>query len=267
MLAVNSNEPALNAWQSAHASEPAASGDVQLNGACALLAVLLESQTANQSASREEIDFNHTRQEELRAQMAEAVRAAQEAAESGGCFGFLGDVFGSDIGQIAGAVALLAATVATGGTAAALIAVAVAAALQVAAKVGPELGLPKEVCIGLALASVAVGFASGAGAAGATSQLANIARTVGTSAKVVEAGATILGGVCTGVAGYYHGQQLDHQAREVGLQGQSTSVDVDIDDAIAELSRSLSTQQKQISTATEMIDGNADANLAISQRI
>lgn len=268
MLAVTNSSTGSPAsdWQPALENH-GVSSSAQLSGACILLAVMIESQSTTQSGARQDIELNHDRMEALKKELADAIQAAKDAADSGGFFGFLGDVFGSDIAQIAGAVAAVAATIATGGAAAPLLAIAIAEALQVAAKVGPELGLPKEVCIGLAIASVAVGFCSGVGAANAAGEIADTARTVSSVAKIVQGGATVIGGVGEGVAGYYRGQQLGHQADAVGIKGQSEDADMEIDDAIALLSRALRVQQQQTGTVTEIIDNNEAANTALCDRI
>ena len=149
-----------------------------LGGACALLAVLLQSQHSTQCGAKTDIELGAQKLEALKQQLADAIQHANEAAEHSGFLGFLGDIFGSDIAQIAGAVAAIAATIGTAGAAAPLLLVAASEALQVAAKVGAELGLDPKLCAALAIASVAVGVCSGAGAGRAASELTQVARYV-----------------------------------------------------------------------------------------
>ena len=112
MLAVaNSGAPSVSDWQSA--SRPCDYSAAQLSGACALLAILVQSQAASQSGSKTDIELSAKKLEELKQQLADAIEQAKEAAEHSGFLGFLADVFGSDIAQIAGAVAAVAAIVAT----------------------------------------------------------------------------------------------------------------------------------------------------------
>src|SRR6202012_5170852 len=99
-------------------SEDASNESLQTNlsGACALLALMLQSQSATQAGAKKNVQFNFEKMDELKKQLADAVQQAKNAADSSGFFGFLGSVFGSDVAEIAGAVAAVAAVVATGGS-------------------------------------------------------------------------------------------------------------------------------------------------------
>src|SRR6187455_917413 len=77
----------------------------ELEGACALLALMLQSQCATQSGAKADVDIGFKKMEELKQQLADAIQHAREAAERSGFLGFLGKIFGSDIAKIAGAVA------------------------------------------------------------------------------------------------------------------------------------------------------------------
>ncbi len=240
----------------------------QLSAACALLALLAESQCTTQSGAKTTIETNAQKLEELKKELADAIQAAKEAADHSGFFGFLSDVFGSDIAQIAGAVAAIAAVVATGGAAAGpILLVALSEGLQLAAKVGPELGLDPKVCMALALASVAVGLCTGTGEAQATSTLANAARDVSLGAKATQGLATITGGAFHYVAGKYQADQLNHQADATGIQAQEDSTDLDFDDALDLLQRSLRAGQHELGTTSQIIQDNSDTNVALSNRI
>src|ERR1041385_209911 len=109
MLAAASSASSTNPWQSPSLS----SSDThsQLSGACALLAVLVQAQYGTQSSAKADVEHGFERLEELKKQLADSVRQAEEAANDSGFFGFLGDIFGSDVAQIAGAVAAIAATI------------------------------------------------------------------------------------------------------------------------------------------------------------
>jgi len=267
MLAAATSNNSAGGWEGIAAARTAESAPTVLSGACALLAILVETQTTTQAGSRTDIELTHEKMEELRKQLADAIKAAKDAADSGGFFGFLGDIFGSDIAQIAGAVAAVAATIATGGAAAPLLLVVLAEALEVAAKVGAELGLAPELCVALSIASVGVGLCSGAGTAQALGTAADVGREVKLVATVVQGTASAAGGALHGVSSYYESEQLKRQADATGYQAGSDAASMDIDDAIARLSRALRTGQRETNTISEIITNNADANQALCDRI
>src|SRR5450432_3436280 len=96
----SSNAAPVSSWPGA--SNSSGSPPAQLSGACALLAILIQTQTTSQSGARTDIEWNAQRLDELKQQLADSIQKAKDAAEHSGFLGFLGDVFGSDIAQIAG---------------------------------------------------------------------------------------------------------------------------------------------------------------------
>lgn len=255
----------VSSWQSA--SDSTASPNAQLSSACALLAVLLQAQTTSQTSSRTDVELNAQQLDALKQQLADAIQKAKDAADDSGFFGFLGDIFGSDIAQIAGAVASIAAIVVTGGAAAPLIAIALSEALQLAAKAGAELGFAPELCFALAVASVAVGFCGGSGGAQALGTLTSTARDVQLVAKITQGVGTIQGGILHYVAGQYHADCLNYQADATGISAQSEATNLDMDEALDLLARSLRTTQHQTGTVSEIIKNDSDANASICDRI
>jgi len=265
MVAVASNISATDPWQSASSSVDCTQAN--LSGACALLAILVKTQAISQAGARTDIELGAQKLEELKKQLADAIHQAEEAADQSGFFGFLGDIFGSDIAQIAGAVAAVAATIATGGAAAPLLLLTISAALQAGAKVGAELGLDPKLCMALSIASAAVGLCSGVGSVQSATALADGARKVGLVANVVQGGATATGGVFHGISGEYHAQQLDDQAEAVRYQAQDVAVDLALQDAFALLQNALRTQQRETSTVSTIVQNDSDTNTALSNRI
>jgi hypothetical protein len=239
----------------------------QLSDACALLALMVRSQSTSQTASREDVQIDFKKMQELKQQLAEAIQAAKDAADHSGFFGFLSSVFGSDIAQIAGAVAAIAAVVATGGAAAPLVLMAVSVALEEGAKIGAQLGLDPKICMALSLASAAVGLCSGAGTAQSASALAGTARDVELAANITKGAANATGSALGFVAGHYHADQLEHQADAVGYQAQNDVTSMDLDDAIALLQQSMHTQERETSTTSAIIQNNSEANSSLSDRI
>lgn len=266
MLAIASNGASnVDPWQSTSADSD--SSATQLSSACALLALMIQTQTTTQSGCRTSIEVNAQKLEELKKELAEAIQKAKEASEHSGFLGFLADVFGSDIAQIAGAVAAVAAMVATGGAAAPLILIAIAEGLQLAAKVGAELGLDPKICMALSVASVAVGLCTGTGELQAASAIAQGARDVELGAKVVQGAATATGGVLSYRASQFHAEDLRHQAEVVRLHAKEETTNLDINDALSMLQRAIRAAQRETSTASEMVQNDNDTNLALSDRI
>jgi len=266
MFAVaNSGAPPVNPWPSAAPSS--ASPQAELSGACALLAILVQTQSTSQAGTKTDIELDAKKLDELKKQLADAIQHAQEAAEDSGFFGFLGDIFGSDIAQIAGAVAVIAATVASGGATAPLLLIAVSEALQVGAKVGAELGLDPKLCIALSVASVAVGMGSGAGTIQATDALADGARKVELGARIVQGGATIAGGALHYTAAHYQAKQLNFQADAAGYHATSSVTQLSLDDAFATLERALRTEQREAGTVSKIVQNNSDTNTTLCDRI
>jgi hypothetical protein len=258
--------PSSSSWSAA--ADSASCPSAQLNGACALLALLIQTQSTTENGGRIDIEWNKQQLDDLKQQLADAVQKAKDAASDSGFFGFLGDVFGTDIAQIAGAVAAVAAVVATGGAAVGpLIAIALSEALQVTAKFGPELGLPPEACLAIAVASVAVGFCGGAGGGQAIGDIASTARDVQLGAKLIGGTATIEGAVLHYTAAQFKADSLRYQADLVGYNAQSDASHLDIDDALDLLSRSLRTAQHETATVSEIVRADSDANLTINVRI
>jgi hypothetical protein len=239
----------------------------QLSDACALLALMVRSQSTSQTASREDVQIDFKKMQELKQQLAEAIQAAKDAADHSGFFGFLSSVFGSDIAQIAGAVAAIAAVVATGGAAAPLILMAVSVALEEGAKIGAKLGLDPKICMAISLCSAAVGLCSGAGTAGSASALASTAHDVQLAANITKGAASATGAALGFVSEHYHADQLDHQADAVGYQAQDDVTSMDLDDAIARLQQSLHTEQRETTTTSAIIQNNTNSNSALSDRI
>ena len=228
---------------------------------------MVQSQTTTETGSKNDVELDFKKMEELKKQLADAIQQAKDAADNSGFFGFLGDIFGTDIAQIAGAVAAVAAVVATGGAAAPLLAIAISEALQIAAKFGPELGLPPEACMALAITAVAVGFCGGGGGGQAIGTIANDAREVELVAKVVGGTATIEGAVLNYGAAQFKADSMHCQADSVMLNARSDATHLDIDDALDLLSRSLRVTQRETGTVSEIVKSNYDTNSAINSRI
>lgn len=263
---VSSGAARIEPWE--RASSDANTSATQLSSACALLVLLVQTQTTTQSGCRTTVEVNAQKLEELRKELEEAIQQAKEASEHSGFLGFLADVFGSDIAQIAGAVAAVAAVVATGGAAAApLVLLLVAEGLQVGAKVGAELGLDPKLCMALSLASVAVGLCTGTGELQCASALARGARDVELGAKVVQGAATATGGALSFRASQVRAEALRHQADSVRLLANEDTTNLDIDDALSMLSRAIRTAQRETSSASEIVQNDSDTNIALSDRI
>lgn len=265
MSQVNSSTSRVDPWHSAFSPDPCSSAD--LSGACALLVVLIQAQSATQSGARTDIDLGFKKLEELKKQLADALQQAKEAAQHSSFFGLLGKVFGSDIATVAGAVASAAAVLATGGAAAPVLLLSLSAALQLGAKVGAELGLDPKLCAALSLGSVAVGLFSGSGTTQACSAFADGMRVTSAAGQISQAAATATGAVLNHRAAHFHADDLRHQADAVGYRASDAATQISLDDAFALLERALRTEHAELSTASELVQHNAETAATLSERM
>jgi hypothetical protein len=265
LSATSSPPPAADPWQ----STPTTSDTVQANlsAACQLLALMVQTQTTSECSSKTDVDIDFKKMEALKKELADAIQHAKDAQDKSGLLGFLGDVFGSDVAEIAGAVAAVAAVVATGGAAAPLIMVALAEGLQAAAKFGPQLGLDPKLCMALGLASTAIGLCTGTGEAQAAGDLADTARTVELGANIAKATATATGGVLNLASAHYQAKTLDFQADATSYRAANDVTSLDFDEALDLLQRALKTEQRETATVSDITQNNADTNLALTSRI
>jgi hypothetical protein len=246
---------------------PTTDPSTQLSGDCTLLAMMVKSQCAAQSSSKTDVEMDFKKLQELRQQLADAIQKAKDAADHSGFFGFLSSVFGSDIAQIAGAIAAVAAVVATGGAAAPLILMAVSLALEEGAKLGAKLGLDPKLCMAISLAGAALGMCSGTGTSQAAGTIATIASDVKVGAEVTQAGATATGAGLGYMSAHYHADELDYQADATGYQAQNDATNMDFNAALDLLQASLRSEQRETSTASAIVQNNNDTNTALSNRI
>jgi len=264
MLNATTKVGAATPWQSV---APESNGGCELGETCALLALMVKSQTASQTTSKTDVEFDFKKLTELKQQLAEAIQRAKEASEHHGFFGFLSSVFGSDVAQIAGAVAAIAAVVATGGAAAPLILMAVSVALEEGAKVGAKLGLDPKICMAISLCSAAMGLCSGGGSAQAASTFTTVAKDVKLGANLVKDAALVSGSALGAVAEHYHAAELRYQADATGYRAKDAATNMELDDAIALLQQALSTEQRETTTVSAIVRNNADTNAGLSSRI
>jgi hypothetical protein len=262
MLSAVNSTPS-DAFQTASPGE----AKVPLSAACALLVLMVQSQSTTQAGSKTDAELDFKKMEELKKQLADAIQQAKDAANDSGFFGFLGDIFGGDVAKVAGAVAAVAAVVATGGAAGPLILIALAEGLQAASKYGPELGIDPKICMALGVASVAVGVFSGAGDAQAFGEVANVARGVELGAHVTQAASTGAGGALHFVSGHYQAKSLDYQADATGYQAANDTTSLDLDAALDMLQRALNTEQRETTTVSAITQDNANTNTALTSRI
>ncbi|HEX3773637.1 MAG TPA: hypothetical protein VHV51_04180 [Polyangiaceae bacterium] len=229
--------------------------------------MMVQSQCASQASSKTDVAMDYKKLQELKQQLADAIEKAKEAADHSGFFGFLSNVFGSDVAQIAGAVAAIAAVVATGGAAAPLILMAVSVAMEEGAKVGAKLGLDPKLCMAIAIAGAAVGIASGTGATQSASTIASVARDVKLGAQITEFGATTAGAGLGQVSAHYRADQLNDQADAVGFQAQGDVANMGFDTSLSLLQESLRTEQRETGITSTIIQNDNDTNTQLVHRI
>jgi len=175
--------------------------------AIALLALQTASSHNQTEAARQDVEHQSQLVEQLRKEMHEAMKRAEEAQNDAGFWGDLSSVLGGDVATICGVIASAAAIVATGGAGAPAILALVALGMSLGADVGKRLGLDPKVCIGLSGAGALVGVLGGnlRSAAGFWSTLARVG-------NVSQGVATAGGGGAKIVQGQYEGDALDARA-------------------------------------------------------
>ncbi len=265
MLSATNTLPPADPWQSTSSSSD--TSQANLSAACLLLALMVQSQTTTQCGSKTDVELDFKKMEELKKQLADAIQQAKDAQNDSGFFGFLGDIFGSDIAKIAGAVAAIAAVVGSGGAAGPVILLVLSETMQAAAQLGPELGLDPKVCMALGLASAALGLCAGTGEAQVADALKQGARDVELVANIVKGVATATGGLLHGVSGHYQAKALDFQADATSYRAANDVTSLDFDAALDLLQRALKTEQRETATISAITQNNADTNVALTSRI
>src|ERR1700760_1527984 len=109
MLSVTTTTPSNVPATTMPSDAESADFQPQLDDTCALLALFVRNQATNEVGARSDAEADAQKLQALKQQLADAVEKAKEAASHPGFFGFLSSVFGSDVAQIAGAVAAVAA--------------------------------------------------------------------------------------------------------------------------------------------------------------
>jgi hypothetical protein len=172
---------------------------------------MLALQTANthdqSEQARQEVERQSHLVEQLKQEMHDAMRRAEEAQNDAGFWGDLSSVLGGDIATICGVIATAAAVVASGGLGAPAILALVAAGMSLGADAGQRLGLDPKLCLGLSGAGALVGVLGGnlKSAAGFWSTVARVG-------NVSQGVATAGGGGAKIVEGQYQGDALDARA-------------------------------------------------------
>ncbi len=112
--------------------------------------------------------------------------------------------------------------------------------------------------------SVASSGAAALGAAAAqANQLTQLAQQVQLYAHLVSAAASGAGGVAHGVAGYYQGEAIDHDADAQAARAQQTLCSIDIDQAIDLFERTVDRQLDATKQTSETLGANEHSKQAI----
>lgn len=214
--------------------------------AIALLALQTASNQMRTAEARQDVEAQTRLIDELRQQMKDAMKRAEQAQETSGFWGDLSSVLGGDVASICGVVATAAAIVATGGAAAPMVIALVAAGMSITADVGGRLGLDPKVCLALSGAGALVGMLGGnvKGAAGFWSALAKVGNV---SQGVAAAG----GGGAKIVADQYQGDALDARADAKHAEGQQADAWMRMQmalDILQDAARDLERSQRTVSS-------------------
>jgi hypothetical protein len=216
-----------------------------------LLALVVFSKLTQMGSAKESVDASFEQLTKLRQQVQEALEKAKEAQHKSGFLGAISGVLNGDIGAIASLLAATAAVVLSGGTAAAVLAV-IASAASIAAQHAEDLGIPPEVAMGIGI--IAAGAALCCGDATGVLKMSDTVKNVASAIKLgagVTAGAAKAGAAATSmVKGMYDQLAASAQAdaREAG--GLQDLTNLDIDDAIRNLSTALDQQRAVVDVAS-----------------
>jgi hypothetical protein len=229
-----------------------------------LLALVVYSQASQMSEAKTTVNLNAEQLEKLREQVKQALAEAREAEKDSGFWGGLSKLFSGDLATLAAAVAAVAAVVATGGAAAAVLAV-VAAAASFAAEHAEELGIPKEVAMGIAIAASVAALACGNGQG-----LLNVSKSVAQTAHNVQIGAQVAqgtfvatGGGCQIVEGKYERDAGYANADARQAQGQQELTSADIDEALDQFAAALEHQNRAAKLTGSIAQQSSASSYAI----
>lgn len=197
-----------------------------LSMSAGVMALLAECHSAQSAQAKQDIEINSDKLERLRAEVQRAIEEAKEAEADAGFWEGIADFFSGDVAKLAQAVAAAAAIAVSGGAATPFVVAAIACAG--AAELGKAAGLDDRICLGLSLASAALGLCAGGAGAGTVSRLGAAATTAGAGAQVVGGGASI-------AAGEYRADVLRANARSQHTEAQRTQVELMIEQIIDRL--------------------------------
>jgi len=262
---------------------PVSAGRCGASPEARLLALIVQNQLVQGESAKTSVNLSQEQLKQIREEVRQALEAAREANEDSGFWGDIGDVLGGDIATLGEVVMVAAASVVTGG-AAALVLGAIAVACTLSSKYADELGIPKDVAIGLGIAAAVTSVLSGniagggdvAALAGATkgavsvgkgaaevTSLVKIAREVKFCAGVVSAVATGAGAGAHMVEGYYASDAVDHNADAHAAQAREKLESMDIDAAVDLLGRALDRQLAAMAQAGQTLEANQQSKQLI----
>ena len=168
-----------------------------------LLALQVNTQSANDAGAHADIEKASKDIERARKQLEEARERAREANEKSGFFADMSDLLGDDVATAAAVAGAAAAIVASGGAATPLV--IAAAGLTLSAKVAESQGVDPKICAAIGLSGAVLGAC--AGGPGGVSTFVAIAHGV-------EGGAHVGAGVSD-----YQAAREKHEAEEAKADG------------------------------------------------
>lgn len=233
-------------------------GDV----ATILLECMVNSRGAQREAALADAESMRALLERAREQIRRAMEQAEEAQESGGFWGDVSRVFGSDIASIAGVVAAAALAVGTCGAGTPAILAMVAAGCTLGAKVGQELGLDPRLAAALGGAGSLMGLFAGnmTGASTAWTTVSNVA-------GAAQGAATGVGGAATVVEGQYLSEAAHHQAEAAEARGRQEDAWLRLDLALDLLERACRDVARAKERTSDVVKTENDAEFAVLSNV
>jgi hypothetical protein len=241
-----------------------ASTDAALSSdpAVALLALMLASRSVQSDVARTDVEYQSKVVAEMRAQIQDALKRAEEAQQDSGFWGDVASVLGGDVAAICGLIAAAAFVVATGGAGAPAIVALAAAGLTVGADVGERLGLDPKLCVGLSTAGALLGVLGGnvngaAGVFGTVAKVANVSQGVATAG----------GGGAHVAEREFHAQALDAQADAKQARGAQADAWLRLEMALEVLRRAAEDIERGKHTVSKIEDSNSAGRSALIARL
>ena len=204
----------LRTPQSPDADDALARALASSDPAIAMLALQTTATRGQSEEARREVEHQSELIEQLRNQVQDSMKRAEEAQQASGFWGELSGILGGDVATICGVIATAALIVGSGFTGAPAILALVAAGCSIGADVSTRAGLDPKLCIGLSSAGALLGVLGGN-----LKSTAGVWNTIARASEISQGAATASGGGALIVQRQYEGDALEARADAKNADG------------------------------------------------